>query len=606
MKNKQLLRILISAIFFALGFILGSFDTISFICFIISYLVIGYDILWKAIKNCFHLELFDEAFLMTIATIGAFCIGEFPEGVAVMLFFQIGEYIQDIAMNRSRKSITHLMELKVDMATVVRGGKEKNVAAEEVEVDEVIVVKPGEKIPLDGVILEGNSNLDTMSLTGESKPLLVCENDVVLSGSINMDRLLKIKVTSTFENSTVSKILKMMEEIDQNKATTEKFITRFSKVYTPIVVILALFLAIVPSIIVGNPSEWVYRALVFLVISCPCALVLSIPLGFFCGIGKSSQYGILVKNSEAMEKISKIDTIVFDKTGTLTEGKFKVNQIRSEFLKESELLKIAAYAEYYSNHPIALSIKQVYRDEIDESQISDYQEVSGQGIKVKIGSDEVLAGNEEMLKKANLPIPEEDAIGTIVYFVINGKYVGNILISDEIKEDSYSLVEKLKQVGVQHFAVLSGDHESIVSSVCKKLGIAEYHSRLLPIDKVEYLKKLEKTSKNPVAFVGDGMNDALVLASADVGVSLGGIGSDAAIEASDMVLMNDRISLIAKAIQISKKTQNIIWQNIIFAISIKVLVLILGSLGIANIWSAVFSDVGVTVLAIMNSIRILK
>lgn len=606
MKNKQLLRILISAIFFVLGFILGSFDTISFICFIISYLVIGYDILWKAIKNCFHLELFDEAFLMTIATIGAFCIGEFPEGVAVMLFFQIGEYIQDIAMNRSRKSITHLMELKVDMATVVRGGNEKNVAAEEVKIDEVIVVRPGEKIPLDGVVLEGSSNLDTMSLTGESKPLSVRENDVVLSGSINMDRLLKIKVTSTFENSTVSKILKMMEEIDQNKATTEKFITRFSKVYTPIVVILALFLAIVPSIIVGNPSEWVYRALVFLVISCPCALVLSIPLGFFCGIGKSSKYGILVKNSEAMEKISKIDTIVFDKTGTLTEGKFKVNQIRSEFLKESELLKIAAYAEYYSNHPIALSIKQVYRDEIDESQISDYQEVPGQGIKVKIGSDEVLAGNEEMFKKANLPIPEEDAIGTIVYFVINGKYVGNILISDEIKEDSYSLVEKLKQVGVQHFAVLSGDHESIVSSVCKKLGIAEYHSRLLPIDKVEYLKKLEKTSKNPVAFVGDGMNDALVLASADVGISLGGIGSDAAIEASDMVLMNDRISLIAKAIQISKKTQNIIWQNIIFAISIKVLVLILGSLGIANIWSAVFSDVGVTVLAIMNSIRILK
>lgn len=606
MKNKQLLRILISAIFFALGFILGSFDTISFICFIISYLVIGYDILWKAIKNCFHLELFDEAFLMTIATIGAFCIGEFPEGVAVMLFFQIGEYIQDIAMNRSRKSITHLMELKVDMATVVRGGNEKNVAAEEVKIDEVIVVRPGEKIPLDGVVLEGSSNLDTMSLTGESKPLSVRENDVVLSGSINMDRLLKIKVTSTFENSTVSKILKMMEEIDQNKATTEKFITRFSKVYTPIVVILALFLAIVPSIIVGNPSEWVYRALVFLVISCPCALVLSIPLGFFCGIGKSSKYGILVKNSEAMEKISKIDTIVFDKTGTLTEGKFKVNQIRSEIFKESELLKIAAYAEYYSNHPIALSIKQVYRDEIDESQISDYQEVPGQGIKVKIGSDEVLAGNEEMLKKANLPIPEEDTIGTIVYFVINGKYVGNILISDEIKEDSYSLVEKLKQVGVQHFAVLSGDHESIVSSVCKKLGIAEYHSRLLPIDKVEYLKKLEKTSKNPVAFVGDGMNDALVLASADVGISLGGIGSDAAIEASDMVLMNDRISLIAKAIQISKKTQNIIWQNIIFAISIKVLVLILGSLGIANIWSAVFSDVGVTVLAIMNSIRILK
>lgn len=606
MKNKQLLRILISAIFFALGFILGSFDTISFICFIISYLVIGYDILWKAIKNCFHLELFDEAFLMTIATIGAFCIGEFPEGVAVMLFFQIGEYIQDIAMNRSRKSITHLMELKVDMATVVRGGNEKNVAAEEVKIDEVIVVRPGEKIPLDGVVLEGSSNLDTMSLTGESKPLSVRENDVVLSGSINMDRLLKIKVTSTFENSTVSKILKMMEEIDQNKATTEKFITRFSKVYTPIVVVLALFLAIVPSIIVGNPSEWVYRALVFLVISCPCALVLSIPLGFFCGIGKSSKYGILVKNSEAMEKISKIDTIVFDKTGTLTEGKFKVNQISSEFLKEKELLKIAAYAEYYSNHPIALSIKQVYRDEIDESQISDYQEVPGQGIKVKIGSDEVLAGNEEMLKKANLPIPEEDTIGTIVYFVINGKYVGNILISDEIKEDSYSLVEKLKQVGVQHFAVLSGDHESIVSSVCKKLGIAEYHSRLLPIDKVEYLKKLEKTSKNPVAFVGDGMNDALVLASADVGISLGGIGSDAAIEASDMVLMNDRISLIAKAIQISKKTQNIIWQNIIFAISIKVLVLILGSLGIANIWSAVFSDVGVTVLAIMNSIRILK
>lgn len=606
MKDKQLLRILLSAIFFVLGFVLKSFGVIRFICFTISYLIIGYDIIWKAIKNCFHLELFDETFLMTIATIGAFVIGEFPEGVAVMLFFQIGEYIQDIAMNRSRKSITHLMELKVDMATVIRDGKEKSIAAEEVQMDEVIVVKPGEKIPLDGVVLEGSSNLDTMSLTGESKPLYVRENDVVLSGSINMERLLKIKVTSTFENSTVSKILKMMEEIDQNKATTEKFITRFSKIYTPIVVLLALFLAIVPSIIVGNPSEWIYRALVFLVISCPCALVLSIPLGFFCGIGKSSKYGILVKNSEAMEKISKIDTIVFDKTGTLTEGKFKVNQICSEFLKEQELLKIAAYAEYYSNHPIATSIKQIYHDEIDESKISDYQEIPGQGIKVKIGADEVLAGNEKILEVEKLPVRNDDTIGTIVYFVINGKYAGYILISDEIKEDSYSLIQKLKQVGVRHFAVLSGDHESIVASVCQKLGIEEFHSRLLPIDKVEYLKKLERTSKNPIAFVGDGMNDALVLASAEVGISLGGIGSDAAIEASDMVLMNDRTSLIAKAIQISKKTQKIIWQNIIFAISIKVLVLVLGSLGIANIWSAVFSDVGVTVLAIMNSIRILK
>lgn len=606
MKDKQLLRILLSAIFFVLGFVLKSFGVIRFICFTISYLIIGYDIIWKAIKNCFHLELFDETFLMTIATIGAFVIGEFPEGVAVMLFFQIGEYIQDIAMNRSRKSITHLMELKVDMATVIRDGKEKSIAAEEVQMDEVIVVKPGEKIPLDGVVLEGSSNLDTMSLTGESKPLYVRENDVVLSGSINMERLLKIKVTSTFENSTVSKILKMMEEIDQNKATTEKFITRFSKIYTPIVVLLALFLAIVPSIIVGNPSEWIYRALVFLVISCPCALVLSIPLGFFCGIGKSSKYGILVKNSEAMEKISKIDTIVFDKTGTLTEGKFKVNQICSEFLKEQELLKIAAYAEYYSNHPIATSIKQIYHDEIDESKISDYQEIPGQGIKVKIGADEVLAGNEKILEVEKLPVRNDDTIGTIVYFVVNGKYAGYILISDEIKEDSYSLTQKLKQVGVRHFAVLSGDHESIVASVCQKLGIEEFHSRLLPIDKVEYLKKLERTSKNPIAFVGDGMNDALVLASAEVGISLGGIGSDAAIEASDMVLMNDRTSLIAKAIQISKKTQKIIWQNIIFAISIKVLVLVLGSLGIANIWSAVFSDVGVTVLAIMNSIRILK
>lgn len=606
MKDKQLLRILLSAIFFVLGFVLKSFGVIRFICFTISYLIIGYDIIWKAIKNCFHLELFDETFLMTIATIGAFVIGEFPEGVAVMLFFQIGEYIQDIAMNRSRKSITHLMELKVDMATVIRDGKEKSIAAEEVQMDEVIVVKPGEKIPLDGVVLEGSSNLDTMSLTGESKPLYVRENDVVLSGSINMERLLKIKVTSTFENSTVSKILKMMEEIDQNKATTEKFITRFSKIYTPIVVLLALFLAIVPSIIVGNPSEWIYRALVFLVISCPCALVLSIPLGFFCGIGKSSKYGILVKNSEAMEKISKIDTIVFDKTGTLTEGKFKVNQICSEFLKEQELLKIAAYAEYYSNHPIATSIKQIYHDEIDESKISDYQEIPGQGIKVKIGADEVLAGNEKILEVEKLPVRDDDTIGTIVYFVVNGKYAGYILISDEIKEDSYSLIQKLKQVGVRHFAVLSGDHESIVASVCQKLGIEEFHSRLLPIDKVEYLKELERTSKNPIAFVGDGMNDALVLASAEVGISLGGIGSDAAIEASDMVLMNDRTSLIAKAIQISKKTQKIIWQNIIFAISIKVLVLVLGSLGIANIWSAVFSDVGVTVLAIMNSIRILK
>lgn len=606
MKDRQLMRILFSAVFFLAGFILKSLGVVSFVCFAISYFVIGYDIIWKAIKNCFHLELFDEAFLMTIATIGAFCIGEFPEGVAVMLFFQIGEYIQDIAMNRSRKSITHLMELKVDMATVVREGKEESIAAEDVDIDEIIVVKPGEKIPLDGVVLEGSSTLDTMSLTGESKPLLVRKDDVVLSGSINMNQVLKIKVTSTFENSTVSKILKMMEEIDQNKATTEKFITRFSKVYTPIVVILAFLLATVPSIIIGNPNEWIYRALVFLVISCPCALVLSIPLGFFCGIGKSSKHGILVKNSEAMEKISKIDTIVFDKTGTLTEGKFKVNQICPEFLKEEELLKIAAYTEYYSNHPIALSIKRIYTGEIDESQISEYQEISGRGIKVKIGKDEVLAGNEKITEAAKLHVPKNDVMGTVVYFVINGKYAGYILISDEIKEDSYSLTQRLKQVGVKHFVVLSGDHESIVSSVCQKLGIEEFHSRLLPTDKVAYLKKLETSSKETVAFVGDGMNDALVLASADVGISLGGIGSDAAIEASDMVLMNDRTSLIAEAIQISKKTQKIIWQNIIFAISIKVLVLILGSLGIANIWSAVFSDVGVTVLAVMNSIRILK
>lgn len=606
MKDQKLIRVIFSLFFFVMGFLLLKENDLSIGCFAFSYFIIGYDVIWNALKNCVRFQFLDETFLMMIATIGAFLIGEFAEGVAIMLFFQIGEYLQDRALNHSKKSIDHLMELNVDVATVIDKEEEQEIPASDVKVGDTIVVKPGERVALDGVVIDGKSNLDTRSITGESVPVQVTIGSQVMSGSINLEQVIKLRVVETYENSTVSNMIRMMKQMTESSAKTEKFITKFSKVYTPVIVLLAFFIATIPSLMTGDVTIWVHRALVFLVISCPCALVLSIPLGFFCCLGRASQYGILFKSSESIENLAESDIVLFDKTGTLTEGKFKVNKIIPESLSKDELLQIAAYAEHYSNHPIAHSIQEEYRKRIDTSILSSYREVSGYGIKVKIGPDQIMVGNEKMLEHVQIPVPEHKEVGTLVYFVINDKYAGMMVISDVLREDSQQLLSKLKDLGVERFVVLSGDHDSIVSNVAKQLEISEWYSGLLPVDKVKILKKIQKESETPVIFVGDGTNDALVLTAADVGVSMGGIGSAAAMEASDVVIMNDRISLLSTAISLSRRTKMIIWQNIIFAILLKIMILILGSLGIANIWFAVFSDVGVTILAILNSIRIFR
>ena len=578
--------------------------------YILLYLIVGLDIVLKAIRNIFRGKVFDENFLMTIATIGAFAIGEFPEAVAVMLFYQVGELFQSYAVNKSRKSIASLMDIRPDYANVNRNGETLKVNPEDVNIGETIIVKPGEKVPLDGTIIKGKSMLDTSSLTGESLPRAVKENDDILSGCINQNGLLEIKVTKEFGKSTVSKILDLVENASNKKSKSENFITKFAKYYTPAVVIIAIFLAAIPPLVIKGAefTDWIYRALTFLVVSCPCALVISIPLGFFGGIGGASKRGILVKGSNYLEALSDAEIVVFDKTGTLTQGVFEVQKIEAEGISNEELLKYAAYAENYSNHPIALSVKKAYRKEIDTKLISNIEELSGLGIKAKIQDKDVIIGNEKLMKEKNIEYKKCSEIGTILYVAIDNKFTGYILIADKIKKDSKEAIIKLKKSGIRKTIMLTGDRKDVGENVAKKLELDEVYTELLPDGKVEKIEELikTKTKKGKLVFVGDGINDAPVLAISDIGIAMGGLGADSAIEAADIVIMTDEPSKINDAIKISKKTMKIVKQNIIFAITIKILVLILSAFGLSTMWEAVFADVGVSVIAIINSLRALK
>lgn len=588
--------------------VLGDFSGIvPLILFIISYLLIGGEVLLTAIKTIAKGQIFDENFLMAVATIGAFFVKQYPEAVAVMLFYEVGETIQGYAVNKSRKSISSLMDIRADYANIIINGKEKRVSPENINIENLILIKPGEKIPLDGIVIEGDSYVDTSALTGESVPRKVTVGDDILSGGINTSGVLKVKVTKNFKESTVSRILEMVENAASKKANTEKFITKFAKVYTPIVVVLAVLIAIIPPIIIKDSifSDWLYRALVFLVVSCPCALVVSVPLGFFAGIGGASKKGVLVKGSNYLEILKDLDTVVFDKTGTLTEGVFIVTDVNTVDIKTEELIKYAAMAESFSNHPIAKSIVKEYGEKIDSEVISNYEEISGHGIKAIINEDEILVGNEKLMKQFNIEYKEVESIGTVVYCAINKEFKGSILISDRIKKDIPEALKALKDVGVTNTVMLTGDNDKVARKVAEKINIDEVHSELLPLDKVNEIEKIinKAKKKEKVAFVGDGVNDAPVLARADIGIAMGAIGSDAAIEAADVVLMKDDINALVDAIKVSKKTNRILWQNIIFALSIKVIVMLLGTIGIADMWAAVFADVGVTILAIINSSR---
>ena len=588
--------------------IIGDFKgALALILFVASYLLIGGKVVLTAIKNIARGQLFDENFLMTVATIGAFSISEYPEAVAVMLFYEIGETIQGYAVNKSRSSISSLMDIRADYANIIIDGKEKKVSPETVKVEDIILVKPGEKIPLDGIVVEGESFVDTSALTGESVPRKIAVNDEILSGGINTNGVLKVKVTKKFGESTVSRILEMVENAANKKANTEKFITKFAKVYTPIVVALAILIAVVPSIFIKDAlfSTWLYRALVFLVVSCPCALVVSVPLCFFAGIGGASKKGVLVKGSNYLELLKDLETVVFDKTGTLTEGVFSVTEINTNGIDKEKLIEVAAMAESFSNHPIAISIIKEYGKEIDKEVIKEYKEISGRGIKAVINNEEVLVGNSKLMNEFNILYNEVDSIGTVVYCAINGEFKGSIVISDKIKENAVEALINLKKAGVKKTVMLTGDNKKTAYKVGEKINIDEVHSELLPLDKVREVEELLKRSnKNgKLAFVGDGVNDAPVLARADIGIAMGGIGSDAAIEAADIVLMKDDINALVDAINVSKKTNKILWQNIVFALGIKILVMVLGTFGIANMWTAVFADVGVTIIAIINSTR---
>lgn len=588
--------------------VIGDFKgALALILFVASYLLIGGKVVLTAIKNIARGQVFDENFLMTVATIGAFSISEYPEAVAVMLFYEIGETIQGYAVNKSRSSISSLMDIRADYANIIIDGKEKKVSPETVKVEDIILVKPGEKIPLDGIVVEGESFVDTSALTGESVPRKIAVNDEILSGGINTNGVLKVKVTKKFGESTVSRILEMVENAANKKANTEKFITKFAKVYTPIVVALAILIAVVPSIFIKDAlfSTWLYRALVFLVVSCPCALVVSVPLCFFAGIGGASKKGVLVKGSNYLELLKDLETVVFDKTGTLTEGVFSVTEINTNGIDKEKLIEVAAMAESFSNHPIAISIIKEYGKEIDKEFIKEYKEISGHGIKAVINNEEVLVGNSKLMNEFNILYNEVDSIGTVVYCAINGEFKGSIVISDKIKENAVEALINLKKAGVKKTVMLTGDNKKTAYKVGEKINIDEVHSELLPLDKVKEVEEIMKRSnKNgKLAFVGDGVNDAPVLARADIGIAMGGIGSDAAIEAADIVLMKDDISALVDAINVSKKTNKILWQNIVFALGIKILVMVLGTFGIANMWTAVFADVGVTIIAIINSTR---
>ena len=608
--KKNLIQIIISAILFVIGLLVPfSNEWITKGIYIGAYLIVGLEIIIKAIKNIFKGEVFDEHFLMAVATIGAFAIGEFPEAVAVMLFYQIGELFQDYAVDKSKESITNLMDIRPDVAVVKRNGKLETLKPETVKIGEEIVVKPGEKIPLDGTIIDGSSMLDTSALTGESVPRSAKIGEKVLSGCINQSGVLTIKVEKEFGESTVSKILDLVENASNKKSKSENFITKFAKIYTPTVVGIAILLAIIPPFLLkwGSFSEWLERALTFLVVSCPCALVISIPLGFFGGIGGASRKGVLIKGSNYLELLSKTDIFVFDKTGTLTEGVFEVQKINPVDISEEELLKIAAYAESYSNHPISASIKKAYQKEINQEIIEKTEEISGKGIISQIENKTVVIGNNKIMQEKGIEYKECNDIGTILYVAINNKFEGSIVIADKIKEDAKQTIQRLKRNNVSKTVMLTGDKKEIAEKVAKQIEIDEVYTDLLPDQKVEKVEELmkQKTEKGKLAFVGDGINDAPVLAISDIGIAMGGLGSDAAIEAADIVIMNDKPSKILEAIKISNKTMRIVKQNIIFAISVKILVLILGACGIATMWEAVFADVGVSFIAILNSLRAL-
>lgn len=608
---SKIARFAIGSALFSAALLMSPPFGIRFALFFASYLFVGAEVLLKAARNMLKGKVFDENFLMAVATIGAFAIREFPEGVAVMLFYQVGEFFQHAAVNRSRRSIGALMDIRPDFANLKAGNGLKKVSPGEVRVGDTILVKPGEKIPLDGKVKEGASMLDTSALTGESAPREVAAGQDVLSGSINMSGLLTVEVTREFGQSTVSRILDLVQNAGSRKAPTENFITKFSRYYTPAVVFAALALAVVPPLFLPGASfgDWINRALVFLVVSCPCALVLSIPLGFFGGIGGASRHGILVKGGNCLEALTDVDTVVFDKTGTLTKGEFNVTKISSMPAgNEESLLEYAAIAESCSNHPIALSILKAYGKEIDKNVIEDYEEVSGHGIKAKVRGKVILAGNDRLLAGENIAFRKAEEVGTVTYLAVGGQYAGYLVISDEIKADSLQAMRDLKKSGIRKLVMLTGDNKAVGEKTASELGLDEVQAELLPDQKVEQLERLElqMAGKGKLLFVGDGINDAPVLARADLGIAMGGLGSDAAIEAADIVLMTDEPSKIVAAIRIARRTRRIVWQNIFFALGVKAVVLILGAGGIATMWEAVFADVGVTLIAVVNAMRVMK
>ena len=610
MKNR-LWRIIIGAIFFIVAIVIDTnIEWLNIALYLISYIIVGGDIVKRAVRNIFKGKVFDENFLMSIATIGAMLIGEYPEGIAVMLFYQVGELFQSYAVDKSRRSIADAMDIRPDYANVKRGDEVIKVDPDEVQIGDIIVIKPGERVPLDGKVIEGNSMVDTSALTGESVPREVEVGHEILSGCININGVITAEVTKEYGESTVSKILDLVENASSKKSQSEQFITKFARYYTPIVVIIAVFLAIIPPLVIDGAtfSDWIYRALTFLVVSCPCALVVSIPLSFFGGIGGASRKGILVKGSNYLEALAEAEIIVFDKTGTLTKGVFNVQEVHPEGVSKEELLELTAYAESYSNHPISNSLKQAYGKEIDNGRISDVEEVSGHGVIATVDGKKVSAGNIKLMKKLNIPCYEGEVVGTVVHVGIDDKYAGYIVIADEAKEDSARAIMELKEAKIKQTVMLTGDTKNVASKVAKQLGLDKVYSELLPGDKVEKVEELlaQKSAKGKLAFVGDGINDAPVLARADIGIAMGGLGSDAAIEAADIVIMTDEPSKIATAIKVSKKTLRIAHQNTVFSIGIKIIVLILSAFGIATMWAAIFADVGVTIIAVLNAFRALN
>lgn len=609
-QKKQLQLIILSALLFACGLLIKN-SLYQMIFFVASYLLVGAPIIKKALRNISRGDVFDENFLMTVATLGAFAVGEYPEAVAVMVFYQVGELFQSYAVDKSRKSIADLMDICPEYANLQQGEQIIQVDPEEVEIDSIILVKPGERVPLDGIVKEGVSLLDTVALTGEAVPRKINPGEEIISGCINLESPLFIKVTKAYEDSTVSKILDLVENAAGNKAQAENFITKFARYYTPFVVLTAVCIALFPPLLLENAlfADWIYRALIFLVISCPCALVISIPLSFFGGIGGASRLGILVKGSNYLEALAQAEIVAFDKTGTLTKGEFKVQQIVPQpGISEEELLHIAAHGEYYSNHPISRSILQSYGKPVIEANIGDSQEVAGHGIITHLEKKEILLGNEKLMKAHQINFTPVEAVGTLVHIAVDGKYAGYLVVADTLKEDAPEAIRRLKEQGVKQTVMLTGDNQTIAEAVGKELQMDAVFAQLLPADKVSRMEELKKqtSAKGKLVFAGDGINDAPVLAGADVGVAMGGIGSDAAIEAADIVIMTDQPGKIAAAIEIAKKTLTIVKQNIVFALGVKGLVLLLGALGMANMWEAVFADVGVSVIAILNAIRALK